>query len=136
TDKTMYNQSYSNLSVIPYSGCTILLHILVDQQRTNAMYLLNEEISPTKAEEIGLIYKALPADQLIENTTKICQKLAAMPTKGFGLYKQAINQSLQNNLSKQLELESILQTEAGNTNDYHEGVQAFLEKRQPEFEGK
>src|SRR5699024_11464850 len=107
---------------------------LVGLQRTNAMYLLNEEISPTKAEEIGLIYKALPADQLIENTTKICQKLAAMPTKGFGLYKQAINQSLQNNLSKQLELESILQTEAGNTNDYHERSEEHTSELQSRFD--
>jgi 2-(1,2-epoxy-1,2-dihydrophenyl)acetyl-CoA isomerase len=108
----------------------------VGLQRANAMYLLDEKITPQKAVEMGLIHKAMEADQLMDEAEKICVKLASMPTKGFGLYKRAVNQSLNNSLDEHLALEADLQTEAGNTHDYQEGVQAFLEKRKPEFKGE
>lgn len=134
--EAVFVQSFSKIGLIPDSGGTFFLPRLVGLQRANAMYLLDEKISPKKAEKIGLIYKAVEADSLMNEAQRICQKLAQMPTKGFGLYKRAINQSLSNNLDEHLELEADLQTEAGKTHDYHEGVQAFLEKRKPEFEGK
>lgn len=134
--ESVFVQSFSKIGLIPDSGGTFFLPRLVGLQRANAMYLLDEKITPEKAEEIGLIYKAIEADKLIEEAQSICQKLAQMPTKGFALYKEAINQSLSNNLDEHLELEADLQTEAGETEDYHEGVQAFLEKRKPEFKGK
>ncbi len=136
SNKAVFVQSFSKIGLIPDSGGTFLLPRLVGLQRTNAMYLLDEKISPEKAEEIGLIYKAVEADELMEKAAEICQKLASMPTKGFGLYKRAINQSFVNNLDDHLKVEADLQTEAGKTHDYHEGVQAFLEKRKAEFEGK
>lgn len=136
SNEAVFVQSFSKIGLIPDSGGTFFLPRLVGLQRANAMYLLDEKISAEKAGEIGLIYKAVDADKLLDETRSICQKLAKMPTKGFALYKQAINQSLSNNLDKHLELEADMQTEAGKTHDYHEGVQAFLEKRKPEFEGK
>jgi 2-(1,2-epoxy-1,2-dihydrophenyl)acetyl-CoA isomerase len=113
-----------------------LLPRLVGLQQANILYMLDEKIAPKQAVEMGLIYKAMGHDELMEASRKLCQKLAAMPTRGFGLYKRAINKSLNNSLDEQLELEADLQTEAGHTHDYHEGVQAFLEKRKPEFKGK
>jgi len=136
SNEAVFVQSFSKIGLIPDSGGTFILPRLVGLQRTNAMYLLDEKISPQKAEEIGLIYKSVEANDLMEKAQSICQKLAKMPTKGFGLYKRAINQSLSNNLDEHLELEADLQTEAGQTHDYKEGVQAFLEKRKPDFEGK
>ena len=62
-------------------------------------------------------------------------KLAAMPTRGLGLTKRALNQSMDNDLKSQLALESDLQTKAAKSNDHNEGVQAFLEKRKPNFKG-
>jgi 2-(1,2-epoxy-1,2-dihydrophenyl)acetyl-CoA isomerase len=136
SDQAVFVQSFSKIGLIPDSGGTYFLPRLVGLQRANAIYLLDEKITPQKAVEIGLIYKSLEANQLMEKALQICQKLASMPTKGFGLYKRAVNQSLRNNLEQQLKLEADLQTKAGHTRDYREGVQAFLDKRKPEFQGK
>ncbi|HEX6981263.1 MAG TPA: enoyl-CoA hydratase-related protein [Balneolaceae bacterium] len=136
SNNTIFIQSFSKIGLIPDSGGTFFLPKLVGLQRTNAMYLLDEKITPQKAVEIGLIYKTVDDDNLMDEAQQICQKLASLPTKGFGLYKQAINQSLTNTLDEQLEVEADLQTEAGKTYDYHEGVQAFLKKRKPEFKGE
>lgn len=136
SNEALFVQSFSKIGLIPDSGGTFLLPRLVGLQRANMMYLLDEKISPQKAVEMGLIYKTVEAEELMNVAKGICQKLASMPTKGFGLYKRAVNQSLNNSLDEQLELEANLQTEAGKTHDYHEGVQAFLDKRKPEYKGK
>lgn len=135
SNEAVFVQSFSKIGLIPDSGGTFMLPRLVGLQRANMMYLLDEKISPRKAVEMGLIYKTVEADELMNVANGICQKLASMPTKGFGLYKRAVNQSLNNSLDEQLELEADLQTEAGNSHDYHEGVQAFIDKRKPEFKG-
>lgn len=129
-------QSFSKIGLIPDSGGTFFLPRLIGLQRANALYMLDEKISAEKAVEIGLIYRAVEPGDLMEEAREVCRKLAGMPTRGFGLYKRAVNRSLQNDLDDQLDLEADLQTEAGKTEDYAEGVQAFLDKRKPEFEGK
>jgi len=134
--EAVFVQSFSKIGLIPDSGGTFILPRLVGLQRTNAMYLLDEKISSEQAVEMGLIYKAVEAGSLINEANDICKRLASMPTKGFGLYKRAINQSFMNNLDEQLEVEANLQSKAGKTHDYHEGVQAFMDKRKPNFEGK
>ncbi len=134
--EAIFVQAFSKIGLIPDSGGSYFLPRVVGLQQTNAMYLLDEKIIAQKAVEIGLIYKATEHDKLMDEAYQICRKLASMPTKGFGLYKKAINQSFKNNLEEQLELEADLQTQAGKSHDYREGVQAFFEKRKPEFEGK
>lgn len=136
SEQAVFVQSFSKIGLIPDSGGTFMLPRLVGLQRANILYMLDEKIAPGQAVEMGLIYKAVDHDKLMEKSREICQKLAAMPTKGFGLYKRAVNKSLNNSLEEQLELEANLQTEAGSTHDYHEGVQAFMEKRKPKFEGR
>ncbi|MDX1618423.1 MAG: enoyl-CoA hydratase-related protein [Balneolaceae bacterium] len=129
-------QSFSKIGLIPDSGGTFFLPRLVGLQRANVLYMLDERIPAEEAARMGLIYKAVEADALMDEARSIGRKLAGMPTRGFGLYKQAVNRSLQNDLEDQLDLEADLQTEAGKTDDYAEGVRAFLEKRKPEFKGK
>ena len=134
--KAVFIQAFSKIGLIPDSGGTFFLPRLVGLARTNALYLLDENISAEKAVELGLIYKAVDHENLQNEVDNIAEKLASMPTKGFGLYKQAVNQSFENGLEQQLTLEASLQSEAGKTDDYKEGVNAFLEKRDPEFRGE
>lgn len=85
---------------------------------------------------MNMIYKSV-SDEAFENELyKFSNQIAKMPTKGLGLTKKAVNASFSNDLSTQLALEEVLQTEAGQTFDFNEGVSAFLEKRTPEFKGK
>jgi 2-(1,2-epoxy-1,2-dihydrophenyl)acetyl-CoA isomerase len=121
--------------LIPDSGGTFFLPRLIGLARTNALYLLDEKLIAEEAVKIGLIYKAVEAIHLEDESQKITKKLASMPTKGIGLYKKAIHKTFENDLDQQLSLEAILQSKAGKTNDYREGVAAFLEKRKPDFKG-
>lgn len=134
--EVLFVQAFSKIGLIPDSGGTWFLPRLAGPARTNAMYLLDQKVSAEKAAEWGLIYKAVEPDQLDEEVAGVAQKLAGMPTKGFGLYKRAVNETFSNSLDEQLELEANLQTKAGNTEDYKEGVEAFLEKRKPEYRGR
>jgi 2-(1,2-epoxy-1,2-dihydrophenyl)acetyl-CoA isomerase len=134
--KAVFVQAFSKIGLIPDSGGTFFLPRLIGTARANAMYLLDEKISAEEAVEFGLIYKAVNHRNLHDETHEISRKLASMPTKGFGLFKKAINQSFENTLNQQLNLEAEYQTLAGKTSDYREGVDAFLEKRRPDFKGK
>lgn len=128
-------QSFNKIGLIPDSGGTYFLPRLVGLQRANALYMLDEKIPADRAADIGLIYRAVDPGALLDEARAVCTKLASMPTRAFGLYKQAVNRSLRNDLDEQLDLEAELQTEAGHSHDYREGVRAFLEKRPPEFRG-
>lgn len=134
--QAVFVQAFSKIGLIPDSGGTWFLPRLAGLARTNAMYLLDEKITAEKAAEIGLIYKTVDHSELEQVVNAVSKKLSSLPTKGFGLYKKAINKTFVNTLEEQLSLEAELQTEAGNSDDYKEGVTAFLEKRKPKFKGE
>ena len=134
--EALFVQAFSKIGLIPDSGGTFFLPRLVGIARTNAMYMLDEKITADKAVEIGLIYKTVPHEELSDEAKSIVRKLATMPTKGFGLFKKAINKTFENDLEQQLSLEAALQSEAGKTEDYKEGVEAFMEKRKPNYRGR
>ena len=134
--QAVFVQAFSKIGLIPDSGGTWFLPRLAGMARANALYLLDEKLSAKKAVEYGLITKAVDHDRLSEEVEEIASKLTAMPTRGFGLYKKAINASFNHTLEEQLSFEADLQAEAGKTDDYKEGVEAFLGKRKPAFKGK
>jgi 2-(1,2-epoxy-1,2-dihydrophenyl)acetyl-CoA isomerase len=128
-------QAFSKIGLIPDSGGTFTLPRLIGMQKATALMMLGDKVSAEQAEALGMIWKVCEDDQLHAEALGVARQLAAMPTKGLGLTKRALNASLSNNLESQLSIEERLQTEAGQTNDYKEGVNAFLEKRKPEFKG-
>lgn len=128
-------QSFSRIGLIPDSGGTFFLPRLVGVARAKALTMLAEKLEAQEAKEIGLIYDVVDEDELTKTAETLAAKLAAMPTRGLGLTKRAMNEAFTNDLSTQLDLERDLQTIAGQTHDYKEGVNAFLEKRKPEYRG-
>lgn len=135
-EQASFIQAFSKIGLIPDSGGTWTLPRLIGFQRASALMMLGDKISAQEAQSMGMIYKCVTSDEFKEFSHKIAIKLANMPTKGLGLTKRALNESFSNNMSEQLALEGVLQTEAGTTYDYNEGVAAFLEKRKPAFKGK
>ena len=129
-------QAFSGIGLIPDSGGTYTLPRLVGWQKAAAYMMLGEKVSAEEAERVGMIYKAVEDEIFDENTHKISTKLACMPTRGLGLTKRALNYSLTYDLEKQLAIEEQLQYAAAQTEDYAEGVNAFLEKRKAIFKGK
>jgi 2-(1,2-epoxy-1,2-dihydrophenyl)acetyl-CoA isomerase len=129
-------QSFSKLGLVPDSGGTYFLPRLVGSARAMGLALLAERLSADEAERWGLIWKAVDDDRLVEEATSIARALAAGPTKGYGLIKKALHASAGNSLDAQLDLERDLQREAGFSEDYREGVAAFMQKRKPQYKGK
>lgn len=129
-------QGFSKIGLVPDSGGTWTLPRLVGRARAMGLILLSEKLSAEKAEQWGLIWQVVDDDALMDETMILAHRLAQQPTKGFGLSKRAINASGGNSLEQQLELECELQSIAGHSHDYREGVAAFLEKRKPEFSGE
>jgi 2-(1,2-epoxy-1,2-dihydrophenyl)acetyl-CoA isomerase len=97
--------------------------------------MLGDKVTAPEALTMGMIYKIFPIALFEEEVKTLAENLAQMPTKAIGLTKRLLNQSMHNNLEQQLKLESDLQIEASSSNDYNEGVTAFVEKRKPEFKG-
>jgi 2-(1,2-epoxy-1,2-dihydrophenyl)acetyl-CoA isomerase len=129
-------QAFSKIGLIPDSGGTFFLPRIIGSQKALALMFTGDKVSAVDAESMNLIYKVLDDDVFESELLKFTENIAKMPTKALGLTKKAVNQSFSNNLSEQLLVEEDLQTEAGLTSDFNEGVNAFLEKRMPIFLGK
>lgn len=129
-------QAFSKIGLIPDSGGTYFLPRLIGLQKATALMMLGENISAEEAERIGMIYKVFPDESFKEEVSKLANLLASLPTKALSLTKRALLDSSGNTLIQQLTLEDQLQATAADSEDFSEGVKAFVEKRKPVYKGK
>jgi 2-(1,2-epoxy-1,2-dihydrophenyl)acetyl-CoA isomerase len=135
SENASFIQAFSKIGLVPDSAGTFFLPRLIGFQKASALMMLGDKVSAHEAEKLGMVYKVIATENFIDEVTKLAETIAQMPTKAIGLTKRLLNQSMTNNLEQQLALESNLQIEASSSNDYKEGVTAFVEKRKPEFKG-
>ena len=129
-------QAFSKIGLIPDSGGTFFLPRLIGLSRATALMMLGDKVSAREAYHMGMIYKVVKDESLQDEVLGLANKLKAMPTKALGMTKRALNDSMGNDLDIQLRIEEQLQTAASQTEDYKEGIQAFIEKRKAVFKGK
>ena len=129
-------QSFSAIGLIPDSGGTWVLPRLVGQARALGLALTGELLPADKAAEWGMIWKSVEDDALDAEVDAIASKLASLPPLGLAAIKDMIRSSWQYSLDEELERQAGAMRRLGFTEDYREGVAAFLEKRQPKFNGR
>ncbi|MCB0718746.1 MAG: enoyl-CoA hydratase/isomerase family protein [Bacteroidetes bacterium] len=134
--RASFIQSFSNIGLVPDTGGSFFLPRLIGLQRANALMMLGGKLSADDALGIGLIYEVVAEEDLETRSLELATLLSNKPTKGLGLTKRLLNASMANTLEQQLVMEAELQSVAGATSDYREGVTAFVEKRTPRYLGR
>jgi 2-(1,2-epoxy-1,2-dihydrophenyl)acetyl-CoA isomerase len=131
-----FMEPFCKLGLVPDAGGTYILPRLVGSARARGLALLGDTLSAEQAEAWGLIWRVVDDERLMGEAMALARHLATQPTKGLGLIKRALLASATNDLDAQLDLERDLQRAAGRTEDYREGVAAFMAKRQATFRGR
>jgi 2-(1,2-epoxy-1,2-dihydrophenyl)acetyl-CoA isomerase len=129
-------EAFCKLGLIPDTGGTWHLPRLVGPARAMGMALLGEKLSAEKAEQWGLIWRAVADEDLMDEAMELARHFATAPTKGLALTKRALQASYANTLPEQLKLEGEMMRELGYSHDYREGVAAFIAKRPASFKGE
>jgi 2-(1,2-epoxy-1,2-dihydrophenyl)acetyl-CoA isomerase len=135
SDAATFVPAFINVGLVPDSGGTYFVAELLGYARGFGWMTSGQKLSAAEALEWGLVTEVVEGDGLAARVAEIAQRYATMPTRGVGMTKRLFSEAARNRLEEQLELEADLQTAATQTNDFREGVAAFLEKRKPEFSG-
>jgi 2-(1,2-epoxy-1,2-dihydrophenyl)acetyl-CoA isomerase len=136
SDRASFMQAFSRVGLIPDSGSTWFLPRLIGYARAYQMAVTAEKVDAMRALAWGLVNEVYPADQFEENVAAWALRLAQGPTLAYGLTKRAMYQAMNKSLPEALEYEALLQDVTGSSEDFHEGVAAFLEKRPPHYKGR
>lgn len=136
SDRASFIQAFSKIGLVPDSAGTFFLPRLIGFQKASALMMLGDKVSAEEAERLGMVFKVFSSEILETEAHATASKLAQMPTKALGMTKRLLNASMTNDLESQLSMEGELQIEAAQSDDYAEGVAAFVAKRKPVFNGK
>ncbi|KWR89336.1 enoyl-CoA hydratase-related protein [Cupriavidus sp. IDO] len=129
-------QAFSKIGLVPDAGSTYFVPRYAGEMRARALAILAEKLDAEEAQRIGLVWKVHADDALMSEAGKLAHHLATMPTAAYGMIKEALNATFDNDLPAQLEVEATLQSKACRSEDFREGVAAFVEKRKPQFRGR
>ena len=135
-ESARFIQSFSKVGLIPDTGGSWHMPRLLGEARAKGLAMTAEPLGAAQAADWGLIWKAVPDAELMTGARALAEKLANGPTLGLGLTKQAIQAAAVNTLDAHLDLEERFMKTCGESDDYAEGVAAFLQKRAPRFQGR
>ncbi|HEY9870049.1 MAG TPA: enoyl-CoA hydratase-related protein [Candidatus Obscuribacterales bacterium] len=135
-DSASFIQSFTKVGLIPDSGSTFFLPRMVGITRALELMLTADKLEAREALTLGLVNNVVPQDQVMKAALAFAERLSLGPTKAFGLTKRAVNRAVFPDLEELLDYEASLQEIAGRSDDFEEGVKAFIEKRQPIYSGK
>src|SRR5919201_455062 len=135
-DSATFVPAFINIGLVPDSGGTYFVTRLLGPARAFEWLASGRRLSAAEAHAWGVVSEVVEADALMQRAAQLAAELAALPTRGIGMTKRLIDHTLTARLPEQLEREAQLQAAATLTHDFREGVDAFLEKREPQFRGR
>jgi 2-(1,2-epoxy-1,2-dihydrophenyl)acetyl-CoA isomerase len=136
SDKASFVPAFIKIGLVPDSGSTWMLSHLIGPARAFQVMVSGDPITAQQALEWGMVHQVVPSEQFESTISEWAERLAGAPTRAIGLTKRALNMAIGSTLTEAMEYEALLQEIASKTQDYGEGVTAFLGKRPPAFKGK
>ena len=135
-DNAVFAPGFVNIGLVPDSGGTFFVTRLIGYARAFEWLCSGRRITAAEGHAWGLVSEVVEADSLAGRAAAVAAELAALPTRAIGMTKRLLDRAWSSTLEQQLDWEAQLQSAATQTQDFREGVQAFLEKREPRFEGR
>jgi 2-(1,2-epoxy-1,2-dihydrophenyl)acetyl-CoA isomerase len=136
TSSAYFSLGFSNIGLIPDTGGTYYLPKIMNRQMAHYLAYTGKKLSAEEARNLGYIAEVFSDDEFTAKSMEMLENIVNMPTKALGLTKKAFRKSYRYSLKEQLDLESVYQADAARSEDFKEGIDAFLEKRKPIFKGK